>query len=283
MGMPTAKELSLFQETVELLFQLEEERIRVMCKELAQMPDGSLIIKPSTDRYYFDRYVCGKHEPITHDLDLVYKLARKRYLRYKVKEHELAYRRKKDGTIVILNPSPMAQKLRELLLKYKNANLDITRITMTPEQYHWVHSDYDRDEIQEGERYYETYSGVRMRSKSERDIGNELELEGIPYRYAQRIMVDVSWIEGVTGNVFDGNKYYYPDFMIKTMTGQVIVWEHLGRLDLLRYRNRNMEKFAALRQGKYCPEEFLILTVESDLEDGNFIRNLIARRIRPYV
>ena len=132
MGIPTAKELSLFQETVELLFRLEEERIRVMRKELAQMPEGSLILKPSSDRYYFDRYICGKHEPITHDLDLVYKLARKRYLKYRLKEHELAYRRKKDGTVVNLNPSPMAQKLRELLLKYKNANLDITRITMTP-------------------------------------------------------------------------------------------------------------------------------------------------------
>ena len=44
MGIPTAKELSLFQETVELLFRLEEERIRVLRKELAQMPEGSLIV-----------------------------------------------------------------------------------------------------------------------------------------------------------------------------------------------------------------------------------------------
>lgn len=76
-----------------------------------------------------------------------------------------------------------------------------------------------------------------------------------------------------------GGRYYFD----RVLSGEKIVWEHLGRLDLLDYRMRNAEKFAAARQGGYVSEEMLIMTVERDLEDGNFIRDIIVRRILPYM
>ena len=75
-----------------------------------------------------------------------------------------------------------------------------------------------------------------MRSKSERRIGNELELHGIPYRYEPGIQFDVSWMEGVNGAAQGKYKNYFPDFLILTATGEYIVWEHLGRADLAGYR-----------------------------------------------
>lgn len=274
---------SEFQRSIELIFQMEERKAQTMRKELSKMPAGTLVLKRTYGKTYFVRNTEDRSVSIKDDMELVYSLARKRYLTLRLKEHEMQYRRHKDRHNVKTSPSPVTKRIRKLLDRYKDAKLDLMRITLTPQQYHWAHEEFPHDVIEEGVVIYKTYSGVEMRSKSERTIGNELELEGIPYRYGQRFVLDVSWIEAVRGNVYDGNKAYYPDFVILTISGELIIWEHLGRLDLLNYRLRNAEKLAALRQGGYCSEEMLILTVEHDLEDGNFIRNLIARRILPYM
>ena len=274
---------SEFQRSLELLFQMEERKAQSMRKELSKKPAGTLVLKKTYGKTYFVRNIEDRSVSISDDLELVYSLARKRYLALKLKEHEMQYRRHKDRHNVKTSPSPVTKRIRKLLESYKDARLDLMRITLTPQQYRWAHEDYRHDVIEEGVKTYKTYSGIEMRSKSERDIGNELELEGIPYHYGQLIVLDVSWLEAARGNVYDGNKAYYPDFVILTATGELIIWEHLGRLDLLNYRIRNAEKLSALRQGGYCSEEMLILTVERDLEDGNFIRNLIARRILPYM
>lgn len=278
-----AQELSTFQQTLLFIMQLEEKRLKLWRKELRKMPEGGFTIKFSKKYCYLYHVLDGKQSPISHDLDLVYKLARKKYLGLKLREHEAQWSSYYGKYLVDPKPVSASKQIKKLLEKCKKAKLDVTRITLSREQYRWVHENYPRDEIPPGEKYYETYSGIRMRSKSERDIGNELEIEGIPYRYGQKVVLDVSWIEEVRGNTYDGWKAYYPDFTILTATGEFIYWEHLGRLDLSGYRIRNVEKFAAARQGGYIEEEMLILTVERDLEDGNFIRGVIARRILPYM
>lgn len=267
------------QSAIEMIFQLEEERAGLIREELATMPDGSLYLKFVADKPYFDRKIDGSRVAITHDIDLIYKLARKRYLQLKLQEHnEQCYVNDVRRTVRM---RPLAQRIRKLLDRYHHAELDLMRITLSPEQYHWVHSDYFKNDM-DIEKKHRTYSGVIMRSKSERDIGNELEIEGVPYRYDAGMVLDVTWMDDVIGDIYP-TKYYYPDFMILTVTGDIIIWEHLGRLDMKDYRLRNAEKFAAMRQGGYVPEEFCILTVEKDLEDGNFIRQLIARRVLPYM
>lgn len=278
-----AQELSTFQQTLLFIMQLEEKRLKLWRKELRKMPEGGFTIKFSKKYCYLYHVLDGKQSPISHDLDLVYKLARKKYLGLKLREHEAQWSSYYGKYLVDPKPVSASKQIKKLLEKCKKAKLDVTRITLSREQYRWVHENYPRDEIPPGEKYYETYSGIRMRSKSERDIGNELEIEGIPYRYGQKVVLDVSWIEEVRGNTYDGWKAYYPDFTILTATGEFIYWEHLGRLDLSGYRIRNVEKFAAARQGGYIKEEMLILTVERDLEDGNFIRGVISRRILPYM
>ena len=120
-----------------------------------------------------------------------------------------------------------------------------------------------------------------MRTKSEQKIGNELELNGIPYRYEQAISVYVLWMEGILGNNGKGYKTYYPDFTILTITGEQMIWEHLGRVDKEDYRMHNMEKICAYR--KSIRDEMLILTFESDLQDSGILQELIARRILQYM
>ena len=130
---------------------------------------------------------------------------------------------------------------------------------------------------------YETYSGIKMRSKSEQSIGNALEVRGIPYRYEPEINLDMSWMEGVDWLTNGRYKTVYPDFVIRTADGKFIIWEHLGRVDLEEYRKHNMEKIAAYRQNGICDDDHLILTFEKDMERLETIQLIIAKRILPYV
>ena len=78
------KELSSFQKSVELIFQLEAKRAQLLRDELKQMPTGSLYIRTVSGKYYFDRKVDDNRTAVTHDLDIIYRLARKKYLQLKM-------------------------------------------------------------------------------------------------------------------------------------------------------------------------------------------------------
>ena len=269
-----------FQNAIEILLKLEEKKGAQLREELKSLPKGSLYVKFVEGKPYFTWSVSGERRPITRDLDLVYKLARKMYIELKLKEHEHEIARRKSSSLIRVRP--LSTRIRKLLEKYNKARLDLIRITLSPEQYRWMKSRYPCYGRTK-KHIYRTYSGIYMRSKSERDIGNEMELEGIPYHYEEEIEVDVSWIEGAFGDTLGDKNTYYPDFIILTTTGKKIYWEHLGYLFRFDYREHNMEKLAALRQGGYVAEDEFIISVEKDMEDSNFIKNTIARRILPYM
>ena len=150
---------------------------------------------------------------------------------------------------------------------------------MTLEQYQWMHSFYPSNEMNPEELIYETYSGIKVRSKSERDIGNKLELYGIPYRYEQAMTLDTLWMDDEHGQALYSPKTYYPDFLIMTLSGQLIIWEHLGRVDLFSYRAHNMEKICAYRGRGEFDSRHLILTFESDLQNLDAVDEIIKRQI----
>ena len=144
-----------------------------------------------------------------------------------------------------------------------------------------MHSSYPTNEMNPEERIYETYSGIKMRSKSERDIGNQLELFGIPYRYEQAFTLDVLWMDNELGEALYSPKTYYPDFTILTVSGEYIIWEHLGRTDQFRYRAHNMEKICAFRQGAGLDSRHMILTFENDIIKLEKIDEIIKHQILP--
>ena len=225
---------------------------------------------------------------ISRDKDLVYKLARKRYLQLRVKEQENLMMQ--IGVLAGVSRKKTAQMIREsfsptekLLDRYGRAGLDILRITCTPELYKWAKATYRKNMKNSEQLIYETYSGIKVRSKSEQSIGNALEVRGIPYRYEPEISLDMSWMEGVDWLTNGRYKNVYPDFVIRTVDGKFIIWEHLGRVDLEEYRKHNMEKIAAYRQNGICDDDHLILTFEKDVEQLETIQLIIAKRILPYM
>ena len=129
---------------------------------------------------------------------------------------------------------------------------------------------------------YITNSGIHVRSKSERTIGNRLERFGIPYRYEQEVEIDVSSMENIAGARLGKYKTYYPDFIIMRPNGEKIIWEHLGLLNHSDYRESAFEKIFIYRQVGLVKEKDMIITVESDLTDTSMLDDIIVRRVLTY-
>ena len=270
------------------LLYLEKKKAEQYQFEINELPKGCLHIVTGNGKAYFQQIVKNETHGITHDVDLIYELARKRYLQLRVKGQKemiqniavlAGVSRRKRKTVLQQSVSQVEQ----LLDRYGRAGLEILRITCTPQQYRWVKQQYRKNTKNPEQLIYETYSGIKMRSKSERDIGNKLEVRGIPYRYEPEISLDLSWMEGVDWLVQGKYKTVYPDFVIMTADGNHIIWEHLGRVDLEDYRKHNMEKIAAYRQNGICDNDHLILTFEKDMKSLDNIDAIIAKRILPYM
>jgi len=92
-----------------------------------------------------------------------------------------------------------------------------------------------------------TLSQYYVRSKSEMNITNILSLNEIPFKYEIPLFAK------------DGTMYL-PDFTI-TWKGKKYYWEHVGRLDLSKYKKHWEEKKAWYE--KHFPDQ-LIVTYESD-------------------
>lgn len=280
--------LTAFQELLSLILKTENRLLKQLEDELQNAPPGSLSFWRTdgvNGKVYFSNKYNGKSKGITGSPDLIYKLARKRYLSIVVSEmrqdcasytsiYEKTAKSKKKRSI-----KTSAEILTYLLKEYAEAGLDISRITLTPEQYRWMHASYASNSINPDELIYETYSGIRVRSKSERTIGNRLELYGFPYRYEQPVTVNTLWMNDEYGCALPVSKTYYPDFTIMLPNGEIILWEHLGRADIAEYRRHTMEKISAYRQSDIVDSRHLILTFEKDLEKPETLDEIIKINI----
>lgn len=258
-----------------------DSRIETFRRELLLLPEGTLVPDIRNGKSYYARILQGKRTGITGDKTLVYQLARRRYLQAQIQDYESLFGRRYGRECIF--PGSESAHTEETLELFRKTDLDLMRIVCSGDQFRWAREPYRTNPMVHTGPVYRTYGGIKTRSKSERVIGNELEWFGLPFRSEPEIMVDVSWMEGVGGTVNGGYKYYYPDFVILTAAGTLIIWEHLGRVDLSSYRTHNAEKIFALRQSGFCDDAHLILSYERDLEEPDSIREIIRRRILPYV
>ena len=263
------------------------DKIKLWSSEVASLPKGSLYLSSSRGRIYFVHYLNGRRHGISNDMDLVYKLARKHYLTALIRQYRNALHSSVNKSMLSSDPDEASSGLHSpahtLLVKYRNVGLNTTRISSTPEQYKWTSDAFRTNPYPNQGTCYESYNGVALRSKSEQTISNELESFGIPYRYESEVNLDVSWMTGINGLSSGRYKYYYPDFQIMLADGSIVIWEHLGRVDLDKYRSHTMEKISAYRQSGLVDDTHLILTFEKDLEKPETLRALISNRILPYV
>lgn len=121
----------------------------------------------------------------------------------------------------------------------------------------WLQEEYPKKPFREGDVYYVTARGERVRSKSELIIADWLYHHGIPYRYECPLKLwDPTRFREIT---------IYPDFTIlDPLTGKCFYLEHLGMMGDEAYYRSAMERIALYEANGYFEGEYLILSYESD-------------------
>lgn len=232
-------------------YQQEMQEIKA---ELRQLPKGNLVKR----RNFYYCYDCGKEKGITKNHKLIAQLARKAYLKERLKR--LAANAKAaewiDKQYQELSPVDI---IRALSNPYKDL----------PDHYFFrdFHDSWSIEEQEEGppnpeKRIYLTNEGVRVRSKSEMAIGNALERRRIPYRYEAALDL--------------GDITLYPDFTARRLwDGKLFFWEHFGFLGRPDYDEKNAQKLSTYARSHIFPGRDLICTSEEDIRDSRRIEGII--------
>ena len=233
------------------LYTSEIEKIR---KELSTLPEGHLTKKRSC--YY--QTIGNVQKGITKDPLKVKQLARKVYLSHRLKhlEWNLSLSQKISQKSKTENPMEIIQELP-------------TFYQTLPTSYFYHPSIHEQlEKIPEGNAghidglIFTTYTGIRVRSKSERAIADALDLNMIPYRYEAAIAL--------------GGELRRPDFTIfRPFDGKKFLWEHFGRMDDGEYRERMNEKLVFYARCGFLPFDNLICTYENDMHDVAHIHAMI--------
>ncbi|MBQ0079402.1 MAG: hypothetical protein KBS66_05900 [Eubacterium sp.] len=221
---------------------------------------------------------------ISREVDLIKKLARKRYLK---KRHKLLDREHSiiKEMLEILAEDPAYDKIQKCVDKLAMAKLNISETTWTPQQIEangkQSENPYKREELR-----YSTNGGIMVRNMAEKMWGDLYELLGIPYQYEKGFRLDVTELTGVTGTTeYNGRLYktYYPDFTLFMADGSIIIHEHLGFIHHKEYRDKVGEKFIAYTHNGLVSHESLLVTYPKDVKNSSAFRALLNTFVIPRV
>lgn len=239
----------------------EQQMIGDMEKELRKTGNGRLYMRKKGKRSYYMECKDGKQKGITGDVPRIYQLARKEYLTEvlpdKIKNYDLIKSSLDNMYSCEMHCS------RKITRKYDE--LDPCRICWDENKYRWSVENYRTNPMNPESLKYITTNGVKMRSKSERTIGNKLEEHGVLYRYEAAFEAG-----GIT---------YYPDFTIRRRRGDILLWEHFGLMHNRDYYFNAVKKIDRYRSAGFVQHSNLICTWEEDIMDMESIDDIIYRFI----
>lgn len=219
-------------------------------------PEGTLIYRSDGDHYRYYQQICrnGKKKRIyLTDDDLKVRLMAKRLRSIQLQDCQNELKAINAGInkrkAFSAKPVFANEAYRDLLLAALNR---------------WQKTNYDRNPFHKEDLTVEGANGVYMHSKSEGEISWGLADVLLPHRYEPRM-------------IFDGIEVY-PDFTIKhPLTGEIILWEHFGKMDDERYSQKTYWKIDLYKKNGFFPDENLIMT----FEDKN--HPLSTRKIRTVI
>ena len=130
----------------------------------------------------------------------------------------------------------------------------------------WANTSYEQNPYKREDLIHNTFSGIKVRSKSEEIIANILFTNHIPFRYEAPLTLNGATI--------------YPDFTIKnSKNNSCTYWEHLGLMDKKEYKDHAMEKISTYCDHNIIPDVNLILTYETQKHplDSSWVQQLVMR------
>ncbi len=146
----------------------------------------------------------------------------------------------------------------------------VTPIAETKEGFiqRWKTISFEPMAIEENTEFV-TANGVKVRSKSELIIANNLEQNGVSYRYEYPVT-----LRGL-GTV-------RPDFLcLNERTKKEYIWEHFGMMDNIAYANKNINKIQAYEQNGFLAGKNLIMTFEASATPLS--SSVVMRMIEEYL
>ena len=182
-------------------------RLESVRKSLKDAPRGTLCIRMRESGIYFTRHLGDKEKGITKRPDLVVELMRKRKL--------FAEEKSLSDTQEILDT--IYEQLREIekrklatsripIEAIESVGMTLADVSAPVEVFRWLKS--NQNSFKEKELKFVTNNGVRVRSKSEKIIGDKLEELGIPYIYEASLRLP-------------NGRYFSPDFTLLSLRNEL--------------------------------------------------------------
>ena len=239
---------------IEAIFKKYQNELTTINTELTTLPDGYLNKRGKV--YY--QVVDKKEIGITKDVKLIRQLARKKYIfaRKKELENNIKMFSNPKNTLIERAPKTIIDSLSRT---YQAVPFEFFFHSQVSD---WVAAPFKQNPYLPEQRKYLSNGGVKLRSKSEVLIANQLEAYNIPFRYDAE--------QKLRGRTI------YPDFIIRNpFTGDFIIWEHFGALHKEDYEQKMNQKMRDYLKLGYTPLVNIIYTFEADVESPKRIKQLI--------
>ena len=174
------------------------QRIRGM---ISRLPSSPLYIIHTRGYVYFFEGTEDGNTYLRRDSEMLYLLARKRYLKELLKTIEVRAKYGSESERF----ERQFERLAKLVRDYAAGNLDVARIVLNQKQYKWFTGSYKKKQLipKDGEKPLtipyidctEFKSGqddkTIVRSKSEQNVGNAFWDFAVPIHYEERLTINV--------------------------------------------------------------------------------------------
>ena len=242
---------------LEALMENQCKIYKVNQKELESLPPGRLGHANTKDGIiYFVYAEDGKKTTITHDVTLIRKLSRKEYLLEMNRRIEKNYGMLKTllKRYREISPTKLIRSLREA---YQTVPEDF--FFTDDDRTDWEKEPYARLEAHPENLIHVTSFGLKVRSKSEQLIAEQLRKYKVEFRYEPVLKILEQTL--------------HPDFLIKDKDDKIYVWEHFGMMSNPAYRKIYYDKMKLYRSAGINEWDNLVVTFDD--ENGNISTSLI--------
>ena len=246
---------------------------------ISQSANGSLQIfrGKSCVNFYSDRKYLSKKS------NQLYVLARKRYYITLLKTIEQFARLPSNPTKYKKKCDDAFAELEKLIRNYAAGNLQLDRILLSRQQYNWYHANFKQKRPPDYNDF-RIPQGNSVRSKSEQNIGYELDRFAVPCHYEHQLHLNVQRLVSIL-EAYDsrtGCITLHPDYTMMLADGSILYWEHEGLILHLDYRKNALERIGLMR---ICniPDSRIIQTIEAQANDRAACARIIQTRILPYL
>ena len=252
--------------------------------ERSKLPEGTLIIDDRDINPYYSHDIKGDRGAITKDESLINSLARAAYLDRLIKQYEKNHAAIQKA-IKELRRKPLRKDPEEYAVKrFRDTDIDLRKALWSANQFRHNEQTSQNDFMKE-QLLYITNGGVRVRSLSEKIIGNLYEELWIPYWYEKEFIVDVTAMGEIPGAYYYNGRWYkkyYPDFTLLLAGGKLMVHEHFGLVEGTDYRGSVGEKIVAYTSSGLFKMEDIIVTYPNDVRNIDSFREFLINEIKPY-